>query len=86
LNSVLGKRYFLRSLAVDFVRNILMRPYHQERTELLEELGKVQRRIRRHPHLTSDAQAILFRLRELRQLARSAQKVAASAGDPDHPA
>ena len=63
-----------------------MQPHNQERTELLEELGKVQRRIRRHPHLTSDAQAILFRLRELRQLARLAQKVAVSAGDQRRPA
>jgi hypothetical protein len=56
--------------------------YNQERNELLAELGKVQRRIKRHPHLTSDAQAILFRLRDLRRMARLAQNVAASSGNP----
>lgn len=52
----------------------------QERTELLHELGKVQRRIKRRPHLTSDAQAILFRLRELRQIARIAQNATKTPG------
>jgi hypothetical protein len=42
----------------------------QERTELLQQLGKLHRRIKRRPHLAADAQAILFRLRELRQIAR----------------
>ncbi len=51
----------------------------QERTELLHELGKLQKRIKRRPHLTSDAQAILFRLRELRQIARIAQNANKSA-------
>ena len=45
----------------------------QERAELLQELGKLHRRIKRRPHLASDAQAILFRLRELRQIARIAR-------------
>lgn len=52
----------------------------QERTELLHELGKLQKRIKRRPYLTSDAQAILFRLRELRQIARIAQNANKSAG------
>jgi len=54
----------------------------QERTELLQELAKLQRRIRRRPHLASDAQAILFRLRELRQLARIAQNRDTVTGAP----
>ena len=45
----------------------------EERAKLLEELGKLKRRIKRRPHLASAAQAILFRLRELRQIARSAR-------------
>lgn len=60
--------------------------YEHERTELLAELGRVQRRIKRNPHLTSDAQAILFRLRELRRLARLAQNAAVARGHPRQPA
>jgi hypothetical protein len=60
--------------------------HDQERTELLAALGKVRRRIKRYPHLTSDAQAILFRLRELRRMARIAQTAAASGGNPRQPA
>jgi tRNA U34 5-methylaminomethyl-2-thiouridine-forming methyltransferase MnmC len=60
--------------------------YNPERTGLLEELGRVQRRIKRNPHLASDAQAILFRLRELRQLARMSEKLKVTGGDAQHPA
>jgi hypothetical protein len=45
----------------------------QERIQLLQELGKLRRRIKRRPHLASDAQAIMFRLRELRHIARVTQ-------------
>ena len=54
--------------------------YQQERTELLQELGKLHRRIKRRPHLASDAEAILFRLRELRQMARIAKSNVTAAG------
>lgn len=63
-----------------------MHLHTHERTELLEKLAKVQRKIKRRPHLAADAQAILFRLRELRQLARVAQQASASTADPVHPA
>ncbi len=54
--------------------------YCQERTELLHELGKLKRLIKRRPHLAMNAEAITFRLRELRQLQRIAQNSAKAAG------
>jgi tRNA U34 5-methylaminomethyl-2-thiouridine-forming methyltransferase MnmC len=57
--------------------------YQQERSELLQELGRLHRRIKRRPYLASDAEAIVFRLRQMRQQARAARKnVKVAAGPP----
>jgi hypothetical protein len=57
----------------------------QERTELLQKLGTLRRRIKRRPHLASDAQAILFRLRELRHIARIARNQEVTPTPPSLP-
>jgi hypothetical protein len=57
-----------------------MLPYCQQRTELLHELGKLKRLIKRRPYLAMNAEAITFRLRELRQLERITQTNFKAAG------